>query len=69
MADQQWVANTTRARLRWFDTGTHESLVSREGFKIACLGEIAYRLGLIDIEQMVRLAKPLAKAKYGQSRL
>jgi glucose-1-phosphate thymidylyltransferase len=60
----------------WLDTGTHESFVEasvfvetlehRQGFKIACPEEIAYRLGLIDIEQMARLAEPLAKTKYGR---
>ena len=60
----------------WLDTGTHESLVEasvfvetlehRQGFKIACPEEIAYRLGFIDIQQMARLAEPLAKSGYGR---
>jgi glucose-1-phosphate thymidylyltransferase len=60
----------------WLDTGTHESLLhastfvetieNRQGFKISCPEEIAYRMGLIDEEQFARLAKPLVKSGYGQ---
>ena len=60
----------------WLDTGTHESLIEastfiqtiehRQGFKIACPEEIAYHVGFIDIEQVARLAKPLAKGDYGR---
>ena len=60
----------------WLDTGTHESLMqaaafvqtiqARQGLKIACLEEIAYRMGYIDAEQVLRLAAPLAKNDYGQ---
>ena len=59
----------------WLDTGTHESLLSaaafvqtiqaRQGLKIACIEEIAYRMGYIDAEQVPRLAEPLAKNEYG----
>ena len=60
----------------WLDTGTHESLIEasqfiqtiekRQGLKIACPEEIAYRMGYIDADQVQRLAEPLAKSGYGQ---
>ena len=60
----------------WLDTGTHESLLqagsfvqtiqARQGLKIACVEEIAYRMGYIDAEQVLRLAQPLAKNEYGR---
>lgn len=60
----------------WLDTGTHESLNEaanfiemiehRQGLKISCPEEIAYRLGYIDGEQLRRLAIPLEKIAYGQ---
>jgi len=60
----------------WLDTGTHESLLEastfietiekRQGLKIACLEEIAYRLGFIDASGLRRLAQPMRKNGYGQ---
>ena len=60
----------------WLDTGTHESLLQasafvqtveqRQGLKIACIEEIVYRLGYINSEQLINLAKPLAKNDYGK---
>ena len=59
----------------WLDTGTHQSLLDagnfirvveeRQGLKVACLEEIAYRLGYITAEQVLALAAPLAKSGYG----
>jgi glucose-1-phosphate thymidylyltransferase len=60
----------------WLDTGTHESLLQaslfietieqRQGLKIACPEEIAYRMGYIDAGQVERLAEPLDKTGYGR---
>ena len=60
----------------WLDTGTHDSLMEagnfietiekRQGLKVACLEEIAYRMKYIDAEQLKKLAEPLKKNGYGQ---
>jgi glucose-1-phosphate thymidylyltransferase len=60
----------------WLDTGTHDSLLEagqfiatlekRQGLKVACPEEIAYRAGWIDAEQLERLAAPMLKNGYGQ---
>jgi glucose-1-phosphate thymidylyltransferase len=61
--------------IAWLDTGTHESLLqaatfieaieNRQGWKVCCPEEIAYRAGLIDAAQLERLAQPLRKSDYG----
>ncbi|OAT94247.1 glucose-1-phosphate thymidylyltransferase RfbA [Lacticaseibacillus rhamnosus] len=60
----------------WLDTGTHDSLLAASSFvatiekqqnlKVACLEEIAYRMGYIDLKQLKELAQPLKKNDYGQ---
>jgi glucose-1-phosphate thymidylyltransferase len=60
----------------WLDTGTHESLQQaslfieiierRQGLKVACLEEIAYRMGYIDADKVRALAEPMRKNDYGQ---
>ena len=62
--------------MAWLDTGTHEGLLEasnfietvqkRQGLYIACLEEIAYRMGYIDAAQVERLAQPLLKNEYGK---
>ena len=73
-AGKLWVERLGRG-IAWLDTGTHETLMqannfieaieNRQGLKIACIEEIAYRFGYIDAEQIRRLAAPLAKTGYG----
>jgi len=60
----------------WLDTGTHDSMMQastfieviekRQGLKIACIEEIAYHMGYINGEQVLKLAQPLNKNSYGQ---
>ncbi len=62
--------------MAWLDTGTHDSLLqasnfiatieNRQGLKVACLEEIAYKKGYINKEQLLQLAEPLKKNEYGQ---
>jgi glucose-1-phosphate thymidylyltransferase len=60
----------------WLDTGTHETLLeasmfiqtieNRQGLKVACIEEIAYEMGYISKEKLLKLAEPLKKNQYGQ---
>jgi glucose-1-phosphate thymidylyltransferase len=60
----------------WLDTGTHESLQQasnfieiverRQGLKVSCIEEIAFRMGYIDAKQILALAEPMKKNEYGQ---
>ncbi|QQS51621.1 MAG: glucose-1-phosphate thymidylyltransferase RfbA [Bacteroidota bacterium] len=62
--------------MAWLDTGTHESLLqagnyihtieARQGLKVSCIEEIAYKRGFISREQLIQLAQPLLKNQYGQ---
>jgi glucose-1-phosphate thymidylyltransferase len=60
----------------WLDTGTHDSLLQasnfiatieqRQGLKVSCIEEIAYKKGFINKEQLLKLAQPLSKNQYGE---
>ncbi len=62
--------------IAWLDTGTHTSLLqastfietieSRQGMKVSCIEEIAWRKGYIDDQQLLKLAAPLSKSSYGE---
>lgn len=62
--------------IAWLDTGTHESLLDasnyvatverRQGLKVSCIEEIAYKKGFIDKDQLRRLAEPMKKNQYGE---
>ena len=67
---------TLQRGFAWLDTGTHDSLAEastfieviekRQGLKVACLEEIAYKRGWISREQLVEAARPMLKNGYGQ---
>lgn len=69
-------ANLLGRGFAWFDTGTHESMLSasefiaivekRQGYKIGCIEEIAYRMGYINRERLIEIIKPLMKSGYGE---
>ena len=70
------LVQTLQRGFAWLDTGTHDSLSEastfieviekRQGLKVACLEEIAYKRGWIDNEQLIRIAQPMAKNDYGK---
>jgi len=76
LSDGQLQVKLLGRGMAWLDTGTHESLLrastfvesieERQGLKIACLEEIAFRKGYISKEKLLELAKPLSKNQYGQ---
>ena len=73
---EQLLMQTLGRGFAWLDTGTHDSLSEastfveviekRQGLKIACLEEIAYRAGWLTREALIELAAPMAKNQYGQ---
>lgn len=73
---KQLTVKTLQRGFAWLDTGTHDSLSEastfieviekRQGLKVACLEEIAYKQGWISREQLIKVATPMAKNGYGQ---
>ena len=76
LAKQQLKVQTLQRGFAWLDTGTHDSLSEastfieviekRQGLKVACLEEIAYKKGWIDKEQLTAIAQPMLENEYGQ---
>ena len=76
LRDNELKVQTLGRGFAWLDTGTHDSLSEastyievlekRQGLKVACLEDIAYRQGWIDEKRMRELAKPMIKNQYGQ---
>lgn len=76
LENKQLQVKTMGRGFAWLDTGTFESLLEaglfiqtiekRQGLKIACPEEIAYRMGYVDEKQIMKLAEPLKKNEYGQ---
>ena len=76
LKEQSLKVQTLQRGFAWLDTGTHDSLSEastfieviekRQGLKVACLEEIAYRKGWIDKKQLTKLAEPMKKNEYGQ---
>jgi glucose-1-phosphate thymidylyltransferase len=76
LQQKKLLVQTLQRGFAWLDTGTHDSLSEastfieviekRQGLKVACLEEIAYKRGWIDNEQLKKLAEPMIKNDYGQ---
>lgn len=76
LEDKNLLVQTLQRGFAWLDTGTHDSLSEastfieviekRQGLKVACLEEIAYKRGWIDKAQLKKLAEPMAKNDYGK---
>ena len=76
LAEKTLKVRTLQRGFAWLDTGTHDSLSEastfieviekRQGLKVACLEEIAYKQGWISKEELLKLAKPMLKNGYGQ---
>ena len=76
LAQKKLKVQTLQRGFAWLDTGTHDSLAEastfieviekRQGLKVACLEEIAYKRGWINMEQLKKLAQPMTKNGYGQ---
>ena len=76
LAQKKLKVKTLQRGFAWLDTGTHDSLAEastfieviekRQGLKVACLEEIAYKRGWINMEQLKKLAQPMTKNGYGQ---
>ena len=76
LEDKNLLVQTLQRGFAWLDTGTHDSLSEastfieviekRQGLKVACLEEIAFKRGWIDREQLRKLADPMAKNDYGK---
>ena len=76
LAQQKLKVQTLQRGFAWLDTGTHDSLAEastfieviekRQGLKVACLEEIAFKRGWINSEQLKNMAKPMLKNNYGQ---
>ena len=76
LKDKNLLVQTLQRGFAWLDTGTHDSLSEastfieviekRQGLKVACLEEIAYKRGWISKEQLKKLAEPMAKNDYGK---